>query len=46
MSPPEAGGTVYAYADLELIEGQPVSRNAECAEGNNWTTLEVPGCAR
>ncbi len=44
QAPPNEGATAWAYADREVVGGIPLSRNAECAERNNFTTLEVPAC--
>ena len=44
-APPAAESLVYVQVDVEVsADGVRVNRNTECAEGNNWTVLEVPGC--
>lgn len=42
--PVERPAVIYAYVDFETRDGAPINPNAECVEGNNWTTVLVPGC--
>lgn len=41
---PDAGGLVYVYVDAEVEGAFEENRNAECAEGNNFTVVRVPAC--
>ena len=41
---PEGGGLVYVYVDAALEGVLEENRNAECAEGNNFTVLRIPAC--